>query len=376
VFAPWVSVASHALNPSQLQALGKAVGSDGNLWVALPDNSVQELNLNATGVLHYDATATPTKYELGISANGITLSNDVVAAGANFCVGQDVPFTVSGWPTDGSVIATNFQWTLDGTFVNDQTNANANSSDNYFENQNLLANNAVLTNCWWVSGGFSPLTYQASVSCDLIFTNGNPKQTVKTSGLFTMHRPQIYYYTNLVPSALITNLLDLYTFPQGGFIAKINSAFDGQAGATQLIKGYATNSDNFGVNTTNTWELDTEQFYSISNINPTGFIPVIANADASLTNNLAFIFDEPGIDCTSATALHWDFKDYIRFCPGSPGPNIFVTLGMMNWHIYATAGLSNSVYVLTSSPDGGADSSYTDSTDQPQWINIATGINN
>ena len=116
----------------------------------------------------------------------------MVVSGANFCVGQNVPFQLETPPP--GVTATNFRWTLQGSYVNDHTNAVPGgsppaSSENYFKNSNLLAN-PVLTNCWWVSGGFNPpQTYQVSVTCTLVFTNGNPPQPNDAKGLFTMLRP-------------------------------------------------------------------------------------------------------------------------------------------------------------------------------------------
>jgi len=109
-------------------------------------------------------------------------------------VGQNVPFTLSGLPADGSVIATNFQWTFDGKYFNSQSNAVPYASFPTcskvpYVDASLLTSNT--TTAWWVSGGFNPSkTYMATQQCDLILTNGSPKQTVRTKGLFTMFRPQ------------------------------------------------------------------------------------------------------------------------------------------------------------------------------------------
>lgn len=105
---------------------------------------------------------------------------------------------------------------------------------------------------------------------------------------------------------------------------------------------------------------------------PTGLLPVTEGADGSLTGNAAYVMDKPGIPCSGSTALHWDFQDYVRFQPEG-NQSIFVTLATVNWHIYATAGLSNSVYVLTSIPAGFVDPAYTDSSQFPCWTNVATG---
>ena len=61
-FAPWVNAEETNIPPQNLSALGQNVGSDGNLWVVLPDNASPDLDLMAPGFRHYCATATPTKY--------------------------------------------------------------------------------------------------------------------------------------------------------------------------------------------------------------------------------------------------------------------------------------------------------------------------
>ena len=214
---PWWYTSSTTVDPTRIKVLGWWIfghhtDSSGNLYRVLPDNAVYDLNLRIPGVNHYNADPLPTvvKYPLVITANSITLSNDAVATGANFCVGQDVPFNVSGWPTDGSVIATNFQWKLDGIYVNQKIPApNGNSSDIYTNDATLLKNQTI-TNCWWVSGNTNPALYQASVSCTLIFTNGNPPAKVNGSGLFTMFRPYVDWIAEI--TAPITVDLD---YPYG-----------------------------------------------------------------------------------------------------------------------------------------------------------------
>ncbi|MGO8926992.1 MAG: hypothetical protein ACLQU3_08905, partial [Limisphaerales bacterium] len=351
------------------------LGTDGNLYVVLPDNDPTGVTPKVPGNDYYTRPVGAQEYPLKILANGVALDPAGVVAYAQFCVGHFVRFQLETPPA--GVTATNFHWALSGSYVNDSTNAVPDgsppaSSDNYFENDGLLTN-AVLTNCWWVSGRFNPPeTNTAFVTYTLIFTNGNPPRSCDAKGLFTMHSPQIYGYLGSVPSAMITNGR-LRAVPAGGFTAFIHSGFDGQVGATQLLRGYATNATpSQGINTTNTWELDTQEFYITPLINPSGLLPVVEGANGSQSGNAAYITDNPGVLCNGSTALHLDFQDYIRFQPEG-NQAIFVTLATVNWHIYATAGLSNSVYVLTSNPVGYADPAYTDSSQFPCWTNVATG---
>jgi hypothetical protein len=132
-----------------------------------------------------------TKCYFPVLAQGIPLDPDVVT-NAIFCVGQDVPFALSALPA--GVTATNFQWALPGTYVNDHTNAVLggslpNSSENYFPNPDLLTN-PLVANCWWVLGGTN---LEASLTCILTFTNGNPSQPYDADGLFNMYRPGVDY---------------------------------------------------------------------------------------------------------------------------------------------------------------------------------------
>jgi hypothetical protein len=124
-------------------------------------------------------------------ASGVALDPGVVASNANFIVGLQIPFSLSGLPADAT--ATKFQWSFQGHYVNTRTNEVPgmnfpDCSRSYYADAKLLTNPTV-TN-WWVSGAFIPVPYKASVSCDLIFTNGNPSQKCNASGLLGMARPR------------------------------------------------------------------------------------------------------------------------------------------------------------------------------------------
>ena len=93
-----------------------------------------------------------------------------------------------------------FQWTLGGTFFNAQTNAVLGvtwptcSTVPYVDSSLLRSNQ---TTAWWVSGGAgdntdpnTPAVYTVSLSCTLLFTNGNPQQQFAPQGQFNMYRPQ------------------------------------------------------------------------------------------------------------------------------------------------------------------------------------------
>lgn len=354
------------------------LGTDGNLYLVLPDNDPATVTPIVPGNNDYTRTVNGQEDPLKVAANGVVLDPSVVVTDAHFCVGQDVPLALIGLP-DG-VTATNFQWTLAGTYVNECIPAPNTNSSAIYTNEPALLKNAVITNCWWVSGASNPPTYQASVTYTLLFTNGNPPHTSDTSGRFTMHRPQLYAYTNFSPTIganIWTNQSDhvvylITTNPGAYFKTYLHSAFGGQAGVTQLANGYMTNTAGGRV-TGGTYALDTQEFYPSDYTDSNGLIPVIAGAQGAFDHNIAVLGDVPGINCHGHTEMHLAFADYIRFQPNQSG-SIFVTLGKVNWHIYATANSATNGYVLGGPPDGAIDPSYTDSQEFPRWTNILHNI--
>lgn len=127
------------------------------------------------------------KYKLVISANYTPLDPNTVVPGANFCVGQYIPFS-GGFdpPLLENPVFGPIKWALGGTFVNDHTQPYPNGSDNYFMNPDKLTNPA--TYAWWVSGGM-PKQYEARLGEGLTFANGQ-YVVVTGNGLFNMFRPQ------------------------------------------------------------------------------------------------------------------------------------------------------------------------------------------
>ena len=187
----WWLTQSQSVDKVSLTVLGKHPGSDGNVWVVLPDNSEQDITVHAPKQ-HYNAWASPTKYEFSISANGVPLDPSMVVPGADFCVGQFISFSLSG-PPDG--MATDFQWSFGGHYFNDQRDSvfgetYPTCSIDYFVNPSLLTSNETMA--WWVSGGpdaNTPATYDASVNFTLNFHNGQAPITLSEDGLFHMYRP-------------------------------------------------------------------------------------------------------------------------------------------------------------------------------------------
>jgi hypothetical protein len=373
--------------PSCLTVGGRQVGEDGRSYIVLPDGEGVDDSVSAPGYPYYVFNVESAKETPRIAASseggGATLDPDKVVDGARFCVGQRLIFNVA-WDATPPAIQTNtFKWSFTGTFVNDWTQPSAMGSKDYSNNPSLLSNE-VQTN-WWTSGAYSPpASYQADVTVVTVFTNGQ-SATNPLTGLFSIHKPQLYGFQNRYPlgtsnyadpaGVVYTNYQTQEPFlvvsPGGGFRGYIHSKFAGEAGITQLLNGSGSNG--FGaVTTTNTYQADNDEFFTTVAWNPTGLMPVLVDADGTLTNNFLFMSDSPSINCKNNTGFHWDFIDYIRFKPGGTH-SIFVTLGIVKWHIYTTAVLSNGDYVVTSS-DGTNDTMWTLTNAFPIWSFVRTNI--
>jgi hypothetical protein len=380
VFAPWVSVASHALNPSQLQALGKAVGSDGNLWVALPDNSVQELNLNATGVLHYDASATVQKYKLKIVVNDNNpLWPDHVASYDTFCVGQALLFEADWWPSAPPITDALLHWTLPGTFVNRQPYPT--TCDAYYDKDPSLLNTHYAvdglstTFCWYVD---KVQAGKASVGINLYFSNGQTAY-VNAAGLFNVYRPSFTPFTFSVQgqfgvySGFSQDLDHFREWPYSimglqpptgtpvSYTVEVDSKYPGTAEYAQIMNGYATNTvspiDTGGID-----ELDTSDPYA--NEGP-------AHTSHSFNGYFATpeFQDSPWNACSiSPSVTHITFTDYLQFKPDGDSANIFVTLGKITWIVDGKANETGGVWSLDSSSSVTGPTGPTDSDEFPFWL--------
>jgi hypothetical protein len=360
-FAPWVGVASHALNPSQLQALGKAVGSDGNLWVALPDNSVQELNLNATGVLHYDAWATPTKYELTLTANSIDLSQTT----PEFCVGQEVNLQATWNPSLPGGTQSSYQWALAMDCLDSWLPPSTTNGSSYpYIDPTLLTNSSA--NIWWYSGGYK---FNGCLTTN-VFSNGQ-KLTFITEGDVSIYKPQVYFVAGSPAYPMLYNdYMELgdENLQQGNMtfdaevISKTN--FPGTANWTQLNNRTAS-YPNAGQDTDGQFWLDTSQFYN----NSTNFPPT----DVRPYKGTVKFQDAPGVsDVYGFENITDSFQTYLVFKPDddSAGSSIWVTFGIVTWGWSA----AESRWSLTTTNVTPA--TYSDSDAFPQWLYVGTGHHN
>jgi hypothetical protein len=377
-FAPWLNVEATPVPSSSLRALGQWVGADGNLWVAEPDGASLDLLLNAPA-RHYYATATPTKYKLTITANGVPLDPDTVAPGADNCVGQDVTFALNGIP--GGVGETN-QWILGGIFYNDESNSVPGEtyptcSITYYVNTEKLTNNP--TTAWWVSGNFDPPdVYPAVVNCTLFFYNGQAPLTIGASGLFNMYRPQATVTTTTGTVAVDNNIE--YT-PTGFALHYGDPTYSGIHGIT--FSGSVTMPNQFSgdlswlqvLNTASASVQDNDGSWLITITNCSDVLDEDGDPYPSISDSPPSTADSPGqeaIPFLDQTIL--DKMDASMWLMFTPYDGHRVPLNRTDWHWSGTAVKSGTVWNLTPPPNNNPYPRGVDTEDYPAWINNVTNF--
>lgn len=174
----------------QGSTLTDLTNNEGSVWSAMLVSAPAGVSPDVTptaSVPSVTLVETNPPLKIQIAANGNPLDTNDVATNANFCVGQNLVFYLTNIPP--GVMATNFQWSFQGNYFNNQSNATPQSSTNPYIDPSLLTLGQ--TTNWWASGGFSPpAVYTASVTYTLMFTNGSDPHSNQTLGLFTMIKPQ------------------------------------------------------------------------------------------------------------------------------------------------------------------------------------------
>ncbi len=308
--APWLDTPGTNMDVTSLTVLGKHPGSDGNVWIALPDNSEPDMTVTAPAD-HYSAGASPQKYTSYLTANGDNLDNKT----PEFCVGQQVTFTLNGLP--GFVDAVG-HWSLPGKYVNEQYQYSS-SCTSYRVNPDLLniTGQNLATHCWYVNqpGG------TVGVNANLHFSNGQ-YASVTAMGKFSIFRPTL---SNFNP------LLNLFTWDSPvlhanmSWLLTVNSKYDGYVGTTQLINA----SGLLYYNTGGEFYLDGSEIYGESN---TGLTLQYFVADPT-THTTRFL-DTPRGTALPCVEMVATFNDYVRFMPNG---GIWVTLGLVNWNMDGAA---------------------------------------
>ncbi len=107
---PWLDTPTTNVPSTKIQVLGKQLGNEGRLWLALSDNEDKYLNLQVPGVKHYGAWAEAKRYSPIIRFRGadVTEKTSIVWTGEQIAL--DCMLNGESPPP-----VTNYQWTVTGS---------------------------------------------------------------------------------------------------------------------------------------------------------------------------------------------------------------------------------------------------------------------
>jgi hypothetical protein len=352
-----------------LGGLGR-LGSDGNLWLLLPDGTNLDVTPTVAGVDYYTFTETPTEYKMTVTANDTPL--DPVAINVTNCVGQKVVFKLAFNPPlpDGVLITNQNNWVLPGKYVNATKWFQADFPPDGGGNYNITTCDPVTTwtdsggsgdepycttyvqtgwplaqpetGAWWVSGG------PKAVTCfpNLTFKNGQ-KASFSKHGNFYVLKPFITRIdTNGAFPGPYNGVVQWpYLWLNGGpmdFTVYISKTYPGKFGITQLVKMYSESAINWS-STYGTFYLDKNQEFYQDEKDVTNLVSYPSNDEYPVGSR---IYDSPGQPLILGEASytgHW--QDYVRFTPTGDG-SIPITLGRIDWAWSAVA-LENPSWNMT-----------------------------
>lgn len=343
----WVSTPMNEIDPKSIRVLGRNLGSDGNLFITLPDNEELDLGAFAPG-RHYSMNVSATKHKLRIIANGVPLQPERIVSAAKFCVGQKISLTSLFTPAVNDNHEKTIKWVLAPQFINAFEVWKAPWADpepiwdeSYYDLAWGLTHFRVdqywlgqeQTRAWWLTGNTNYETKPISLGMHLSFTNGQ-QVIVTAKGLLGMHQPSItwdaasyqpgvvhgrisvYSISNFVDYSALQVRVGAYDSEDERLIVgvKSDSLFPGQLGCTQLLI-----RDSLFESFSN-WRLDNSFPYSS--------IGYLFPPNGSY-GKAAYTFGD-GPTCPVGGYMHDQFKQYFQFRPDTAG-SIWVTLGTAEW---------------------------------------------
>ena len=161
-------------------------GSDGLLYVLLPDNDPHDATPRIAGVPFYTGyISTLGRYTLTLMASTNGTPVDLSTNTPEFCVGQQVMFWLNGLPDSVTNIAGN--WQLPDKFVNHQwqhTDLGIPYGSVNYDINNSLLQNTNQTSCWFYDGTGG----KVKVGLNLLFNNGQAVN-VAAFGNISVYRP-------------------------------------------------------------------------------------------------------------------------------------------------------------------------------------------
>jgi hypothetical protein len=370
--------------------LGKQVGSDGNLYTALPDG-IDISVMPVVAAPRYAASVSAQKYTLRIVVNGTTpLADDRVRPQAYYCVGQKLNFEAVFSPNNMSGL--NYIspiWNYTADYINIHW-----IDENGCEEYNISPIPAMSnpTTAWFYNKQTHDATANLGLYCK--FNNGQSVYLIR-QGKFNVFTPSITFIpsggftVNVRHGTHLNSAAVLFGVGQSdgtgglGIQANINTIliFPGQAMATQLVNRSASvDSIPFPVpyGTGGAIFLDNGEIYPGSQSSMTNDP---ANPHSNLLGNVGVI-DQPGIPITTASWASGNdqFNTYFRFRPDGDSDNVYVTLGRVDWswhgNVDYTGGIPYDPWTLSNWTISGAGTNgptFNQVNDFPVWL--GTSIN-
>lgn len=353
--------------------MGRQLDTNGNLYVALPDNT----NLDVTPFIcvpnapYYTFNVTATKYipTIQVITNGAPAITLDPQAPAQFCVGQSLQFQWAMQPSNPGdpplayVPPSYAYWTFSGNYVN-HTNALGGS---YSWDSNPmwfgLFNPAQL---WYVSNGLNTVTAKIG----FFLTNGQVC-FLNVTDQYNIFRPTVNMYNSAVtgPPALMWH--PVWTLLHGGELG-VGIPED------ESSSGIGTNDVAYELQVvcpyhwSGNMSADIVQLMTLSgdHVRQTNVVNWCDNGDPyphtfdtihqvlfyppSTTNNLLYFEDGPCSPGRTNIIYNGSFTDYIMFNPGGP-LDISVPLGNVTWGMainqaYPNTNLSSNTLTPPSMP--------------------------
>jgi len=400
-FCPWWNTPSwDVADKTSIRVLGKYLGADGNLWIALPDNAALDLFI-AAPPRHYNAWAGAQKYKLKIQANNSVYSpwlqpDHVVPAATNFWIGQKITFSPVWFPSTPPYYAelSYFHWHLPGNYVNELVTYwtdiydFSKSCTNYDVNSDLLAQET--TSCWY-KRDLQATT--VSVGMNLLFPNGQ-NVSIAALGKLDINIPTLVGNKDCKDLNYPNSGWDdpcLYLTHDGGsdsdsILSPINWTtgvyLGGQYGGySRHWASYRSslNGDQFGYTQIGTSFREVDGVPGVNNTGNENWLDpndqfnnkyVGTNPDVNGTYYVQQT-DRPANPIGSRQSQVNDtFKDYFQYLP--PGnDSISITLGSVEWSWGYNAQYSNSAWNVT--PSNLSSGQYQADETFPLWTGSFSG---
>jgi hypothetical protein len=361
--------------PTSITVDGKALGSDGNLYVVLPDNDERDVTPKVGGVDYYNFIVRQQKYRLFIQANTSILQPNRVVPLAKFCVGQQIGFAPVWSPSSPPNVAnTSYLWDLSKKFVNHATHPCGSCSVNYDIDLSLL--DVAQPSVWYVSGGDKNVFAHVF----LHFSNGQ-SVIVDASGQFSMFRPQILGHEQVSQGAVELNTNSLPTVKLGMLVpgsdyirwttdVGLDTHFSANLFHVQLVD-WESMYDPTLLACTSKYDGTSSQYW-LDNSDPfsDGLWPVNPDGGGNYKTMQGIPFgDGPDIsgNFCSFVQLTPNLKTYLCFQPKSAN-SIPITLERVEWSEHGRADLTSGIWTPTTSYITGP--SFFDDDSFPFWEQI------